>query len=44
MIRALKAARDPAALARLREETRLICTRFPVPGINPSKKAQAAAA
>jgi glycine hydroxymethyltransferase len=44
MVRALKASNDPAALAKLREETRLICVRFPVPGILPEKKAHAAAA
>jgi glycine hydroxymethyltransferase len=44
MIRAMKAHADPAALAKLREETKIICSRFPVPGIVPDKKARSAAA
>ncbi|HUY68755.1 MAG TPA: serine hydroxymethyltransferase [Alphaproteobacteria bacterium] len=33
MLRTLRAANDPAALAKLREETKTICQRFPVPGV-----------
>lgn len=46
MLRALKAATDPAALAKLREETKAICKRFPVPGVtaeNPLARARSAA-
>lgn len=43
MVRALKAHADTAALAKLREETRAICARFPVPGINRDNAAKAAA-
>jgi glycine hydroxymethyltransferase len=44
MVRCLKAHADTAALAKLREETRAICARFPVPGINRDDKAQSVAA
>ena len=44
MIRALKASNDAATLAKLRDETRKICQRFPVPGIIRDTKAQSAAA
>ena len=44
MVRALKAHADDAALAKLREETRAICARFPVPGINRDEKSRSAAA
>jgi glycine hydroxymethyltransferase len=46
MLRTLKAANDPATLTKLREETKAICQRFPVPGVtdeNPFAKRQAAA-
>ena len=33
MLRALRAAEDPAELAKLREETKTLCNRFPVPGL-----------
>jgi glycine hydroxymethyltransferase len=33
MLRALRVADDHAALAKLREETKTLCNRFPVPGI-----------
>lgn len=38
LLRALRAASDEGTLAKLREETRLICTKFPVPGVNIDKK------
>lgn len=44
MVRALRAHADPAALAKLREETRAICNRFPVPGVVRDAKSRAAAA
>jgi glycine hydroxymethyltransferase len=45
MLRTLKAANDPATLAKLREETKAICNRFPVPGVtsdNPLARKAAA--
>jgi glycine hydroxymethyltransferase len=33
ILRALKAHADPAALSKLREETKALCNRFPVPGV-----------
>jgi glycine hydroxymethyltransferase len=44
MLRALRAANDAPALARLREETRAICARFPVPGILRGQKTSCSAA
>lgn len=44
MIRALRAHNDPATLAKLREETRAICARFPVPGVIRDHKSRSAAA
>ena len=44
MLRALRAHDDAATLAKLREETRAICSRFPVPGILRDGKAKSAAA
>lgn len=44
MVRALRAHSDPAALAKLREETRAICARFPVPGVVRDDKSRSAAA
>lgn len=40
MVRALKAADDEASLAKLREETKAICKRFPVPGMDGTAKAE----
>jgi glycine hydroxymethyltransferase len=37
MLRALRAANDPAALHKLREETKAICNKFPVPGVTNSR-------
>lgn len=37
LLRALRAAGDKQALAKLRGETKQICTKFPVPGINSEK-------
>ncbi len=34
MIRALRAPEDKVALAKLRDETKVLCMRFPVPGLN----------
>jgi glycine hydroxymethyltransferase len=44
MIRALKSSGDTAALGKLRDETRAICQRFPVPGIMRDKDEKSAAA
>ncbi len=44
MVRAMRAAEDPATLTKLREETRVICARFPVPGVIRDKDARSAAA
>ncbi len=44
MIRALKASDDAATLAKLRDETRAICNRFPVPGVLRDKEEKSAAA
>lgn len=44
IVRTLRAHADTAALAKLREETRAICARFPVPGVNRDKKSRSAAA
>lgn len=47
MLRALRAAEDPAALAKLKDETKNLCGKFPVPGIivgNERKSCGAAAA
>jgi glycine hydroxymethyltransferase len=43
MIRTLKAHDNAAALAKLREETKAICLKFPVPGIVDDKRAKVAA-
>jgi glycine hydroxymethyltransferase len=46
MLRALRAADDPATLHKLREETKAVCKRFPVPGVTadrPFAKSKAAA-
>lgn len=37
LLRALRASNDEGALAQLREETKSICTKFPVPGVNADK-------
>ncbi len=44
ILRALKSPTDMAALAKLREETKAICARFPVPGLVMDAKARSAAA
>lgn len=44
MVRALRAHADPATLAKLREETYAICSRFPVPGVIRDHKSRSAAA
>jgi len=44
MLRALRASDDVATLAKLREETKQICNRFPVPGIVKGSASQSAAA
>jgi glycine hydroxymethyltransferase len=44
MVRAMRAHDDAATLVKLREETRLICSRFPVPGVIRDQKARSAAA
>ncbi|MDX2027245.1 MAG: serine hydroxymethyltransferase [Alphaproteobacteria bacterium] len=47
MLRALRAAEDPTALAKLKDETKKLCGKFPVPGIivgNERKSCGAAAA
>ncbi|MDE2029831.1 MAG: serine hydroxymethyltransferase [Alphaproteobacteria bacterium] len=45
MLRVLRAPEDTALLAKLREETRAMCKRFPVPGIIPgTPQTQSAAA
>lgn len=36
MLQVLRAPNDEALLAKLREETRALCKRFPVPGLEPS--------
>lgn len=46
MLRTLRAADDPATLKKLREETKSVCKRFPVPGVTadrPFAKNKAAA-
>jgi glycine hydroxymethyltransferase len=45
MLRTLRAHDDAATLARLREETKTICNKFPVPGVTnaPGKENSAAA-
>jgi glycine hydroxymethyltransferase len=46
MLRALRAVDDPATLHKLREETKAVCKRFPVPGVTadrPFAKSKAAA-
>jgi glycine hydroxymethyltransferase len=37
ILRTMRATHDSAALAKLREETRIICERFPVPGIDNNR-------
>ena len=46
ILRALRASDDAAMLAKLREETKTLCNRFPVPGVinEPDKKSCGAAA
>jgi glycine hydroxymethyltransferase len=44
MIRALRASEDTTTLTKLRDETRAICNRFPVPGVTRNKDAHSAAA
>ena len=44
MLRTLRAHEDAATLAKLREETKQICNRFPVPGIIEGRPARSAAA
>jgi glycine hydroxymethyltransferase len=44
MLRALRAPADVALLAKLREETKAICARFPVPGVSIDKTWHKAAA
>jgi glycine hydroxymethyltransferase len=44
MLQVLRAPGDMALLDKLREETRAICKRFPVPGIEPGQVARSAAA
>ncbi len=46
MLRALRAAEDPATLKKIHEETKAICSKFPVPGVTadrPFAKSKAAA-
>ena len=38
MLQVLRAPTDEALLAKLREETRALCKRFPVPGIEVTEK------
>ena len=44
MLRAMRASDDKAALAKLREETRILCEGFPVPGVKLDKVARSVAA
>jgi glycine hydroxymethyltransferase len=44
MLRAMHTAEDKATLAKLREETRQLCSKFPVPGVALDKPTRSAAA
>jgi len=44
MVRALRSHEDTVALEKLRDETRAICSRFPVPGVSNDGKSHSSAA